>query len=133
MAAAAAAVAVAVAMALAGSGVMCQSSLMDCANTIASLSPCSAFLNYTNNVTTSPSSGCCTAIAEAAGNAGGCLCQVLGTNYPLGFPINQTRLLVLPGACNANIPPLYQCTNAGAPFTPPPGPHPDSDSPSPSP
>ena len=54
--------------------------------------------------------GVFSALATVASDAADCLCQLFGTNTPLGFPINQTRVLILPGLCNVNTPPLTQCT-----------------------
>ncbi|KAH9289082.1 hypothetical protein KI387_033199 [Taxus chinensis] len=79
-----------------------------CATSLLTLSPCVGYI--TSNVTTSPpTQGCCTALSSVVQNSAVCLCQLLTTNNPLGFPINQTRALALPGACKITTPPLTQC------------------------
>eukprot|EP01018_Ginkgo_biloba_P022172 Gb_02443 [translate_table: standard] len=92
-----------------------------CTNAFVSLNPCLGYITGTSNVS---NPACCTALAAAANNAASCLCQFFGTSNPLGFPINQTQALTLPGLCNVNTPPLIQCTGSGsgsgAPVAPPP-------------
>ncbi|GLJ14534.1 hypothetical protein SUGI_0235260 [Cryptomeria japonica] len=111
--------------------VLCQTPT-GCMGMAAKLSSCVSFLQGASNGSqNTPPESCCSAVAQAAGTTGGCLCQLLGTNSPLGFPINQTQLLIIPGACNVNVPPVDRCTNAGTPFTssldsPPPGSYPPS-------
>ncbi|KAH9289084.1 hypothetical protein KI387_033201 [Taxus chinensis] len=84
-----------------------------CATSLITLSPCVGYI--TSNVTTSPTQGCCTALSSVVQNSAVCLCQLFSTNNPLGFPINQTRALALPGACKITTPPLSQCKGAPAP------------------
>lgn len=90
-----------------------------CTSSLSSLSPCSGFLTGAGSATVGPA--CCSAVATVADDASACLCQLFGTNSPLGFPINQARALILPGLCNVNTPPLTQCSAAGLPGAPPAG------------
>ncbi|XP_059064654.1 non-specific lipid transfer protein GPI-anchored 15 isoform X1 [Cryptomeria japonica] len=86
-----------------------------CGTSLATLSPCMGYI--TSNVTTSlPPQSCCTALSSVVQSNAVCLCQLLTTNSPLGFPINQTQALALPGACKITSPALTQCKAvAGAP------------------
>ncbi|XP_059064267.1 non-specific lipid transfer protein GPI-anchored 15 [Cryptomeria japonica] len=66
------------------------------------------------------SSGCATSLATLSP----CVCravqcQLFTTTNPLGIPINQTKVLALPGACKVTTPPLSQCNAAGAPAASP--------------
>ncbi|GLJ07989.1 hypothetical protein SUGI_0079090 [Cryptomeria japonica] len=94
-------------------GVMAQSS---CTTGLVSLSPC---LSYISGNQTTPSQGCCTALATVVKNNPSCLCQLLTGNNQLGIPINQTRALALPGECKVTTPPVSQCQGSGAPTTSP--------------
>ncbi|XP_059067178.1 non-specific lipid transfer protein GPI-anchored 5-like [Cryptomeria japonica] len=82
---------------------MAQSS---CTTGLVSLSPC---LSYISGNQTTPSQGCCTALATVVKNNPSCLCQLLTGNNQLGIPINQTRALALPGECKVTTPPVSQC------------------------
>ncbi|XP_057813999.2 non-specific lipid transfer protein GPI-anchored 5 [Cryptomeria japonica] len=94
-------------------GVMAQSS---CTTALVSLSPC---LNYISGNQTTPSQGCCTALATVVKNNPSCLCQLLSGNNQLGIAINQTRALALPAECKVTTPPVSQCQGSGAPTTSP--------------
>ncbi|GLJ07986.1 hypothetical protein SUGI_0079060 [Cryptomeria japonica] len=74
-------------------GAMAQS---DCNIALVSLSPC---LNYISGNETTPSQGCCGALATVVKNNASCLCQLLTGNNQLGIAINQTRALAMPGEC----------------------------------
>eukprot|EP01018_Ginkgo_biloba_P022164 Gb_06428 [translate_table: standard] len=91
------------------SGVMGQSG---CTTAIVSLSPC---LNYITGNVTKPPQSCCTALNSVVKTNAVCLCQLFANNNPLGFPVNQTRALALPGLCNVKTPPLSQCKATGGP------------------
>ncbi|XP_057815428.2 non-specific lipid transfer protein GPI-anchored 5-like [Cryptomeria japonica] len=94
-------------------GVMAQSS---CTSALLSLSPC---LNYIMGSQTTPSQGCCDALASIVKNNAPCLCQLLTGNNSLGIPINQTRALALPGLCKVTTPPVSRCQDSGAPTSSP--------------
>eukprot|EP00253_Pinus_taeda_P023166 PITA_23166 len=92
------------------------SSSSDCTSAITSLSPCLSFVT-TNSNETKPGNDCCTALSSIVSTKVLCLCQVLSGNNNLGLPINRTKALALPGACNVKTPPISQCAAAGAPST----------------
>ncbi|CAL5337642.1 unnamed protein product [Camellia sinensis] len=95
-------------------GAAAQSS-SSCTNAIISMSPC---LNYITGNSSTPSSGCCTQLANVVRSQPQCLCQVLnGGGSSLGININQTQALALPGACNVQTPPTSRC-NSASPATP---------------
>ncbi|GMN48828.1 hypothetical protein TIFTF001_018001 [Ficus carica] len=85
-----------------------------CTSTLLSLSPC---LNYITGNSSKPSSSCCSQLSNVVQSSPQCLCTVLnGTGASsLGFTINQTLALSLPGACKVNTPPLSKCQAATAP------------------
>ncbi|XP_057814997.2 non-specific lipid transfer protein GPI-anchored 5-like [Cryptomeria japonica] len=99
--------------AMGNQGVMAQSG---CTTALVSLSPC---LNYISGNQTTPSQGCCTALATVVKNNPSCLCQLLTGNNQLGIAINQTRALALPGECKVTTPPVSQCQGSGSPTTSP--------------
>ncbi|GLJ34067.1 hypothetical protein SUGI_0684930 [Cryptomeria japonica] len=97
-------------------GVVAQSTAPSagCTTSLIALAPCAGYV--TSNVTTSPpSQSCCTALSSVVKNNANCLCLLFTNNNPLGFPINQTRALTLPGACKVTTPSISQCKAAGAP------------------
>eukprot|EP00253_Pinus_taeda_P016709 PITA_16709 len=95
-----------------------QSSPSSCSAALVTLAPCLAFLQGGANNTT-PTQGCCTALASVVNTNAPCLCQMVSTtNNPLGIPINQTQALALPGACKITTPPVSQC-NSSAVSSPP--------------
>ncbi|XP_041011778.1 non-specific lipid transfer protein GPI-anchored 5 [Juglans microcarpa x Juglans regia] len=96
-------------------GVEAQSS---CTNVIISMSPC---LNYITGNSSTPSSGCCTQLANVVSSQPQCLCEVLnGGGSSLGINVNRTQALALPDACNVQTPPLSRC-NADSPANSPAG------------
>ncbi|XP_071690208.1 non-specific lipid transfer protein GPI-anchored 26-like [Rutidosis leptorrhynchoides] len=106
---------------------MAQSS--GCTNELISMSPC---LNYISGNTSTPSSGCCSSLANVVKSQPQCLCQVLnGGGSSLGITINETQALALPKACNVQTPPTSKC-NAATPTNSPSGTTPSSTSGSPS-
>ena len=81
-----------------------------CSSFLVSLAPCLAFMQPGVQNNTTPTQGCCTALASVVNTSAACLCQLLTTtNNSLGIPINQTRSLALPGACKITTPPVSQC------------------------
>ncbi|GLJ07994.1 hypothetical protein SUGI_0079170 [Cryptomeria japonica] len=94
-------------------GVMAQSG---CTTALVSLSPC---LNYILGNQTTPSQGCCSALATVVKNNPSCLCQLLTGNNQLGIAINQTRALALPADCKVTTPPVSLCQASGVPTTSP--------------
>lgn len=86
------------------SGGLAQSS---CNNVITNLASC---LNYVTGNSSTPSSTCCSQLANVVQSSPQCLCTLLNNNVPsIGIPINQTLALSLPGACNVQTPPITQC------------------------
>ncbi|BAT94087.1 hypothetical protein VIGAN_08065700 [Vigna angularis var. angularis] len=89
-----------------------------CSSVLMSLSPC---LNYIDGNSSTPSSSCCLQFASVVSSQPRCLCEVLnGGAASLGVPINQTKALTLPTACNVRTPPISRCNGAGS-ITMPPG------------
>ncbi|XP_014523921.1 non-specific lipid-transfer protein-like protein At2g13820 [Vigna radiata var. radiata] len=83
-----------------------------CASVLLSLSPC---LNYIDGNSSTPSSSCCLQFANVVSSQPRCLCEVFnGGAASLGVPINQTKALTLPTACNVHTPPVSRC-NAASP------------------
>eukprot|EP01018_Ginkgo_biloba_P022022 Gb_08579 [translate_table: standard] len=97
------------------------SSTSGCTNSIVSLSPCLNYImNVINSSLTPPPQSCCTALGSVVKTSAVCLCQLFTNNNPLGFPVNQTQALALPGLCNVKTPPLSQCKAVvGGPATAP--------------
>ncbi|KAF8388085.1 hypothetical protein HHK36_026751 [Tetracentron sinense] len=90
-----------------------------CTNVIISMSPC---LNYITGNSSTPSSGCCSQLANVVRSQPQCLCQVLnGGGSSLGLNINQTQALELPNACNVQTPPISRCNSAASPASTPAG------------
>ncbi|GKV48570.1 hypothetical protein SLEP1_g55370 [Rubroshorea leprosula] len=85
-----------------------------CTKEVISLSPC---LNYITGNSTTPSSSCCSQLANVVQSQPQCLCTVVngGAASSLGISINQTLALSLPGACNVQTPPVSQCNGAASP------------------
>ncbi|KAK1591309.1 hypothetical protein Q3G72_005658 [Acer saccharum] len=91
-------------------GATAQSS--DCTNVLISLAPC---LNYIQGNSSTPSSQCCSQLANVVRSSPQCLCEVLnGADSSLGIPVNQTQAKALPAACNVQTPPISSC-NAASP------------------
>uniref|UniRef100_A0A2P2J9S4 Non-specific lipid transfer protein A n=1 Tax=Rhizophora mucronata TaxID=61149 RepID=A0A2P2J9S4_RHIMU len=84
-----------------------------CTNTLISMSPC---LNYITGNSSTPSSQCCSQLANVVRSSPQCLCEVLnGGGSSLGININQTKALALPTACNVQTPPISRCNAAASP------------------
>ncbi|XP_051141550.1 non-specific lipid transfer protein GPI-anchored 5-like [Andrographis paniculata] len=85
-----------------------------CTTALISLSPC---LSYVGGNTSTPSSSCCTRLAGVVQGQPQCLCSLLngGGASSLGFTINQTLALALPGACDVQTPPVSRCNAANGP------------------
>ncbi|CAI0434002.1 unnamed protein product [Linum tenue] len=81
-------------------------STTSCTNTIASLSPCLAYV--TGNSTT-PSASCCSQLSGVVKVTPQCLCTLINGGGPSFLTINQTLALALPGACKVQTPPVSQC------------------------
>ncbi|KAI8003989.1 Non-specific lipid-transfer protein-like protein [Camellia lanceoleosa] len=97
-----------------------------CTSVLLSLAPC---LSYVTGSSSTPSSSCCSQLASVVNTQPQCLCTVLnGGGSVLGFNINQTLALALPGACNVKTPPVSKCGAAGSleVIMPPPAESPNS-------
>jgi hypothetical protein len=91
-------------------GATAQSS--DCTNVLISLLPC---LNYIQGNSSTPSSQCCSQLANVVRSSPQCLCEVMnGAGSSMGIPVNQTQAMALPNACNVQTPPISGC-NAASP------------------
>ncbi|KAI3423237.1 AAI domain-containing protein [Psidium guajava] len=92
-----------------------------CMQVLMTLTPC---LNYVTGNSSSPSSTCCSMLGSVVQSQPRCLCLLLnGTASSLGYKVNQTLALALPGACNVNTPSASLCnapSPSNAPTTSPP-------------
>lgn len=80
-----------------------------CTNALTSMAPC---LSYVTGNSTTPSSACCSQLGNVVQSSPQCLCSFLSGAMPmpsLGFNINQTLAVSLPGACQVQTPPISQC------------------------
>ncbi|XP_076928088.1 non-specific lipid transfer protein GPI-anchored 26-like [Bidens hawaiensis] len=84
----------------------------ECTTALVSLSPC---LGYVSGNSSTPSTSCCSQLANVVQSQPRCLCVFTGdgNGAPTGLNINQTLALALPGACNIQTPPVSRC-NVGA-------------------
>ncbi|KAF3457110.1 hypothetical protein FNV43_RR01767 [Rhamnella rubrinervis] len=90
-------------------------STSDCTNVLISMLPC---INYVTGSSSTPTSSCCSQLANVVLKWSQCLCLVLsGGGASLGININQTLALALPGACNMQTPPVSRCNAANGPAT----------------
>ncbi|KDP21429.1 hypothetical protein JCGZ_21900 [Jatropha curcas] len=91
-----------------------------CTRVLMGLSPC---LNYVSGNSSTPSSSCCSQLANVVQSQPQCLCALLnGGGSSVGISINQTLALSLPGACNVQTPPASRCNDNGpaaSPLSPP--------------
>ncbi|XP_030451723.1 non-specific lipid transfer protein GPI-anchored 5-like [Syzygium oleosum] len=87
-----------------------------CTTVLMTLTPC---LNYVTGNSSAPSSTCCSTLGSIVQSQPQCLCQLLnGSAAFLGYNINQTLALALPGACNVKTPSASLC-NALSPSSAP--------------
>ena len=87
-------------------GAVAQSS-SSCTNVLINMSPC---LDYIQGNSSTPSSSCCSQLANVVRSQPQCLCEVLnGGASSLGVSVNQTQAMALPTACNVKTPPASQC------------------------
>uniref|UniRef100_A0A7N0ZVU7 Bifunctional inhibitor/plant lipid transfer protein/seed storage helical domain-containing protein n=1 Tax=Kalanchoe fedtschenkoi TaxID=63787 RepID=A0A7N0ZVU7_KALFE len=83
-----------------------------CTAALVGLTPC---LNYITGNSSTPTSSCCSQLSSVAQSQPMCLCSVLDSNgVSLGFTLNRTLALQLPGACNVQTPIVSQCNAAGS-------------------
>ncbi|XP_047340386.1 non-specific lipid transfer protein GPI-anchored 5-like [Impatiens glandulifera] len=97
-------------------GAMAQTSSA-CTSVLISLSPC---LNYLSGNSSTPSSSCCSQLANVVRSQPQCLCEALNGGGSSGLNIDRTRAVALPTSCNVQTPPLSRC-NAGSPSKSPTG------------
>ncbi|XVE73104.1 hypothetical protein DITRI_Ditri11bG0090800 [Diplodiscus trichospermus] len=87
-------------------GAVAQSS-SSCSNVLIGMSPC---LDYIQGNSSTPSSSCCSQLANVVRSQPQCLCQVVnGGASSLGVSVNRTQAMALPTACNVKTPPASQC------------------------
>ncbi|XVF28810.1 hypothetical protein REPUB_Repub15cG0063900 [Reevesia pubescens] len=92
---------------------MAQSS--DCTSVLITMAPC---LNYVTGSSPTPSTSCCSQLANVVQSQPRCLCMALsGGGASLGVSINQTLALALPALCNVKTPPVSKCNAADGPAT----------------
>ncbi|WOK91763.1 non-specific lipid-transfer protein-like protein [Canna indica] len=79
-----------------------------CTPVLSSLSPC---ISYIVGNSSAPTSTCCSQLAGLMQTQTQCLCAILGGGISqLGFIINQTQALTLPGACKLRMSPDSRCS-----------------------
>ncbi|OAY49742.1 non-specific lipid transfer protein GPI-anchored 5 [Manihot esculenta] len=101
-----------------------------CTNVVMSLAPC---LNYVTGNSSTPSSSCCSKLANVVQSQPQCLCALLNDGgSSVGVNINQTLALSLPGACDVQTPPVSRCNSANGPASSPASPPADSSDDTPS-
>ncbi|KAF8006463.1 hypothetical protein BT93_K0686 [Corymbia citriodora subsp. variegata] len=87
-----------------------------CTTVLMTLTPC---LSYVSGNSSSPSSTCCSTLNSVVQSQPQCLCLLLnGGVSSLGYNVNQTLALALPGACSVKTPSATLC-NALSPSSPP--------------
>lgn len=81
-----------------------------CTSTLISLSPC---LSYVTGNRSTPTTSCCSQLANVVQSQPQCLCVLVngGSSNLGGMNINQTLALALPGACNVQTPPTSRCNS----------------------
>ncbi|KAI3798135.1 hypothetical protein L1987_33404 [Smallanthus sonchifolius] len=79
-----------------------------CTSVLIGMAPC---LNYVTGSSKTPSSSCCSSLANVVKSQPQCLCTALdgSTMASLGISINKTIALSLPHACNVKTPPVSRC------------------------
>lgn len=79
-----------------------------CPGALTSLTPC---LSFSLRNSSTPSSSCCSELANMLQTAPVCLCNVLNGvgGQLLGGFLNRTLAQALPSACNIQTPPITQC------------------------
>ncbi|XP_022769839.1 non-specific lipid-transfer protein-like protein At2g13820 [Durio zibethinus] len=98
-------------------GAVAQSS-SSCTSVLISMSPC---LDYIQGNSSTPSSSCCSQLANVVRSQAQCLCEVLnGGASSVGVNVNRTQAMALPTVCNVKTPPASQC-NASSPSGSPSG------------
>ncbi|KAG5554666.1 hypothetical protein RHGRI_012278 [Rhododendron griersonianum] len=72
-----------------------------CSAELVAFSPCLPFVaSSPNNISSSPSSDCCSVFSSAFdAGAASCLCYLVRRNTFFGFPLNSTRLFSLSSLC----------------------------------
>ncbi|KAI3423236.1 AAI domain-containing protein [Psidium guajava] len=91
-------------------------STSSCTAALMTLTPC---LSYVSGNSSVPSSTCCSTLSSVVQSQPRCLCLLLnGGVSSLGYDINQTLALALPGACSVKTPSVSLC-NALSPSSPP--------------
>ncbi|KAL7606783.1 hypothetical protein Lser_V15G18680 [Lactuca serriola] len=79
-----------------------------CTNVLIGMAPC---LNYVTGSSKTPSSSCCSSLANVVKSQPQCLCTALdgSTMASLGISINKTIALALPASCHVKTPPVSRC------------------------
>ncbi|KAI3469594.1 hypothetical protein Pfo_026257 [Paulownia fortunei] len=103
-------------VAILSAGAMAQSG---CTSVLISMASC---LNYVTGSATTPSSSCCSALANVVQTQPRCLCAIVnGGGGSLGVNINQTLALQLPTVCKVETPPASRCNAVNGPAMSPVG------------
>ncbi|KAL2463892.1 Bifunctional inhibitor/lipid-transfer protein/seed storage 2S albumin superfamily protein [Forsythia ovata] len=90
-----------------------------CTSVLLSMTSC---LSYISGSSTTPSSSCCSALANVVKTQPECLCSIVnGGGSSFGVNINQTRAIGLPGACKVQTPPVSRCSSVNGPAMSPVG------------
>ncbi|XP_022146032.1 non-specific lipid-transfer protein-like protein At2g13820 [Momordica charantia] len=85
---------------------------LGCTTALISLSPCLNFVTGSSSNSSTPSSSCCSRLANVVQSQPQCLCSALnGGAAGGGVTINPTRALALPAACHLQTPPPSRCND----------------------
>ncbi|GJY48482.1 non-specific lipid-transfer protein-like protein [Tanacetum coccineum] len=84
-----------------------------CTNVLIGMSSC---LNYVTGSSKTPTSSCCSSLANVVQSQPQCLCSALDGSAlaGLGISIDKAAALALPGACNVKTPPVSRCNGGGS-------------------
>ncbi|PWA77824.1 plant lipid transfer protein/Par allergen [Artemisia annua] len=84
-----------------------------CTNVLIGMSSC---LKYVTGSSKTPTSSCCSSLANVVQSQPQCLCSALDGSAlaGLGIRIDKTAALALPGACNVKTPPVSRCNGGGS-------------------
>ncbi|GFP84056.1 non-specific lipid-transfer protein-like protein at2g13820 [Phtheirospermum japonicum] len=104
-------------LAIVSKGALAQSG---CTSVLIGMASC---LSYVSGSASTPSTSCCSALANVVQTQPWCLCVIASGDGggSLGVSINQTLALGLPSVCNVETPPVSRCNAANGPAMSPVG------------
>ncbi|XP_051142339.1 non-specific lipid transfer protein GPI-anchored 11-like [Andrographis paniculata] len=87
---------------------------IDCFPYLINMSDCLSFVEKGSNLT-QPEKGCCPELGQLVNTQPVCLCQLLSRPAQTGIPLDISRALKMPSACNVSAPPVSFCADVGVP------------------